>query len=675
MAVDGENDWLADSEVVDGAAPSAPVAPAAPVATDVPDFLSESETVDIAPAPVQAAPNRMEEVAGGLVSGMANLGTFIQNIAADAPSIIPGVGMAFNVTKEALKRAGFGDGKLKPETVKRFLGAQGLPVAGINVEPTDTAGRFIVRISEEVGASLLPAAKFGGLVSGVGTSILSGAGAQAAKEVGAPEIVGQVAGALAAPAAAAGVRGVVRGTGETAAKFQSSLDDAATAGTGVSLGQGLSGWRQSIAAGIETVFGKLPGGGHVLSNFAKKQSAEMGSQLDDMAMKTSARIGPETAGRVLQKGVENFVGRFKDKANVLYRRSESHIPDNTPTVAYNYRSTLDDLAQPVQGAEQQSRVIGGAGSEFVSRLREANMADAPMGVMNFSSLKQLRSMIGSKLASSDLVVDASRAELKKLYGAITDDLRQAAQLKGPKALADFERANKYWKAGIGRIDDVLENISKRANPEDAFTAVMNRSKVGSTTIRAMRRSTTPEEWDVVVSNVLKRMGAAPASSQGADGSEFFAGRMLTDWNNISPNAKSAMFGGTRYARMAKDLDAIARTAEKIKQGPSVLANPNQATGQGTGMLAGTLFVGTAVGGLPALAATIGGITVATGAATKLMTSPKFLRWLARGTKISANEIPAHLARLSNTMRSEDSETKMAVKMYIDALDQSMSEPE
>lgn len=658
-------------------------ADAAGNADDAKAFADAIRTMRVDKPPEVSTTNpdgRMAEVAGGLVSGGANLAAFIQNAAVNAPSRIPGVGLVFNIAKETLNKMGMGPKEVSPQQIKQWLGERGLPVAGINIEPSDTAGRYIVRISEEVGASLIPGAKVG-MAANVGTSVLSGAGAQAMKDAGGPEIVGQLLGGL-APAAATGVtRGLARGVGETADQFRTAVDDAAISGTNISLGQATTGWRQAVSAGLENVFGKLPGGGHILSKFAKGQSDDIGTRLDEMANKVSRRSGVEVAGGVLQKGVENFVSRFKKTGGQLYDDMAKAIPNDSNVLVDNYRRVLDEVGTPIPGAAAQSEVLG---SKQISALRQALIDDTNAsvgkatpntltGAMPFETVRALRSRIGARLTSTDLMSDIPRSELKRIYGALTDDMEVAAKQHGPKAEAAFSRANKYWKAGIQRIDDVLENISKRANPEDAYTAVMNRSRIGSSTIRAMRRSLEPQEWDVFVSNFMRRLGTAPATAQGVAGDTFFATRMLTDWNNMSPKAKNAMFGGTRYAQLSKDMDAIARTAERIKEGPALLANPHQAAGAGTNLLAGTIFVGSAIGGLPALAAATAGVAVTSGVSAKLMTNPKFVRWLARGTRIvKPQDIPAHIGRLSNTMKSEDDETQSAVKDYLNTIQKDFS---
>jgi hypothetical protein len=54
--------------------------------------------------------------------------------------------------------------------------------------------------------------------------------------------------------------------------------------------------------------------------------------------------------------------------------------------------------------------------------------------------------------------------------------------------------------------------------------------------------------------------------------------------------------------------------------------------------------------------------------SKLLTSPKFVHWLARSTRLNPNEFGAHIGRLGAAWQSTgDGELKQAIEIYLSSL--------
>ena len=51
--------------------------------------------------------------------------------------------------------------------------------------------------------------------------------------------------------------------------------------------------------------------------------------------------------------------------------------------------------------------------------------------------------------------DLPEAELKRLYASLSQDMRAAATVAGDDALKAFNRANKFYSAGMKRINGAL----------------------------------------------------------------------------------------------------------------------------------------------------------------------------------------------------------------------------
>jgi hypothetical protein len=136
-------------------------------------------------------------------------------------------------------------------------------------------------------------------------------------------------------------------------------------------------------------------------------------------------------------------------------------------------------------------------------------------------------------------------------------------------------------------------------------------------------------------------------------------RFLTNWNSVSPEAKSTLFG--RYGKgFSADMQKIADAADAVKSGSKVFANPSGTArkefliGQTAGTVAGA--VGAAAMGNPAHAAAIvlgslGGAGSANLAA-RFLTNPRLVKWLSSTTTKPVGSVMASWQALRNIANDE-----------------------
>lgn len=574
--------------------------------------------------------------------------------------------------------------------------------AGLLREPTDTTGQVLSRIGQEVGASApvlgltLQAAKtvpaiaqqggnvlkqlarstvqaarqsplrFAGAEAGLST--VSGAGAAGAQQLFPDnpyaELAGQMLPTL-GPAMFAGVaRRLLRGGEAGRQAVEDSLDTFARAGTTPTVGQATG--NRLYQAG-ETISNSLPGGGPIAAA-GERQAAQIGSRVDDLARSISPRVGSEQAGRAIERGITGeggFLSRFRARAGDLFNNVDRYIPQTKPVGVGNTQKTLESLNPSIAGAEETSKVLA---NPKIAQIKQAFLTDAgDAGVMPYAALKALRSQVGDMMASTDLIADAPRAQLKRIYGALSQDMRAAAQAQGPEAMRAFERANKYYSAGIDRVDDILQRVVNKTNLEDIFSAA-TRGKEGATTVRAVMRSLKPDERDIVAATMMKRLGRANPSAQDDLGEAFSPETFLTNWNRLAPEARRALFSGSTYRGLHDDLSAIAKAASQIREGSRVLANPSGTASRSANLAAtGAGLLGAYTGNLDAVGILVAG-AISNNAAARLLTNPRTVQWLARSTRIPPERLGGYLARLSQ-IGQRDPEIAPAVEELVTAIQQ------
>ncbi|KAF0137264.1 MAG: hypothetical protein FD153_1732, partial [Rhodospirillaceae bacterium] len=220
---------------------------------------------------------------------------------------------------------------------------------------------------------------------------------------------------------------------------------------------------------------------------------------------------------------------------------------------------------------------------------------------------------------------------------------------GSDAARALETADRYTRAFMNTAFQTLDKFSKFEADEKAFAYLMSAAHDNAMALQRLRRQFTPDEWNSVAGSVLRQIGLARAGAQDATGEVFSVSTFLTRWNEITPAAKEALFGGPRYAPMAQALDDLVHVVGSLKAVEKLTNTSNTArhmiafgTIQTLGSALGGLVVGGG-GGVGALSAALG-TAVAPRVAARLTTSPGFVKWLTTPVT-DPTGIPAHLGRL------------------------------
>lgn len=493
------------------------------------------------------------------------------------------------------------------------------------------------------------------LSAGPGTQIISGATSSGARELAEASGAGPVgqtaaalAGGLAVPAAqyagSATVRGLIRGGEQSRQVMAERLGAARNAGAEPTVGMATG---ARAAQATEAGLSKVPGGAGRMASVGPKMAEGIGKRVDDLADDLSISRDPTLAGSAIERGIKSFVNTFKGKQRALYDQLDNYVAADSPVDVTATSAALKRLTEPIQGAEKSSAILR---DPTLARLAQALDDDAAAtGAIPYRALKELRTMIGNKLSDGALVSDTPRAQLKQVYGALTDDMERAAKAAGPDAEKALARANRYTRAGLSRIEERLEKIIK-PEAERTYKTLVNdpgdASKIG-----AVLKSLPKQDRDVVRATFIERMGKALPGKQDEAGEIFSTETFLTNWNKLDPRSKRVLFadgsGGLR-----KDLDAIAKTAAMVREQSKVLANPSGTAAAIANYTGGGAVALSALSGNFGTAATLlGAMTMANGAA-RLMTHAPFVNWLARSTEVNGAALPAVVNSLAQYARLE-----------------------
>jgi hypothetical protein len=463
--------------------------------------------------------------------------------------------------------------------------------------------------------------------------------------------------------AAAGTRGVLRGSEAGRQATEQGINDFRLNGVQPSVGQATGNRRTQ---GVESLLAGGPTSGGVMVRAAEKQATTLGQGLQDRANALYPNASAERAGRAIEKGVGDFTTQIKAQRTALYNKADSLIPPTTTLPLTNTQQALAKLTALTPGAESTTAaLVNPKIAELAKNVSDDLLAARAnnTGGLPYQAVKDIRTRIGDELSDFYLSADKPTAQYKLLYKALSQDMEDAAKRQGPAAEQAVKRANGYFKASADRLDTLERVVNKNGAPEKVYAAVMSGTQDGGTTLRKVMQSLPPDGQKAVTGAVLKRMGLATKGQQGAEGDKFSAQTFLTNWNGVSKEAKRALFD-RHGPKFVADMDRIARVAERITTGSKVFANPSGTTNRAA---AYTYAAGLGTSALTGQAGAFAGLVgsgIATNITARMMTNPKFVSWLARTTTLPAAALPSQVTLLS---RIADQDNDPELKALADSL--------
>jgi hypothetical protein len=211
-----------------------------------------------------------------------------------------------------------------------------------------------------------------------------------------------------------------------------------------------------------------------------------------------------------------------------------------------------------------------------------------------------------------LPADIRRTELKRIYGALTNDLRDTVQQAGGQnSLTAFNKANNVHNMISQRREQLAKVVGSDASaaPERIIDRLIGfasgSSRADFQKLALARKSIGGGNWDEVASAAVSKIG------RDADGN-FSPDRFLTGYGKLSPLGKQTLFGSTGKTDLVQALEDIATLSRKAKE-LGGYGNPS-----GTGRVLGGLTTAGAVFSQPHIA--IPGI-VGARVASKILAQP------------------------------------------------------
>ena len=439
----------------------------------------------------------------------------------------------------------------------------------------------------------------------------------------------------------------------------------------------------SAAIGRKGMLGRMGAGFEQMATagpILQKQAERVVVQLDSALQNISSRMGQirtvNEAGAALKKSVDAAEKRIRDGFSKKYDEVFEEIGADTvvtemTSVNAALQPVLRQLAELPKDAQPTGQLLA------LVKKYDALSKFAETGNMTFQQLRDLRTqlrLIRSKKISGtqgdyDRMVD-------DIYKGITDDLAIAANSVNPKLGAklkaiDTERAI-FADTAQKTFDKIRSSDADSQAYDYIMTSAKGMGKEGVKALQRLRENFTPEEWGDVASSALYNLGRERAGAQVGEAAEFSVPTFMTRLSQIKengPEAFEALFGGTQFAEVSKDLMNLVDVVGALKEVKRYTAFSNSPgainqmifwqalSSAGTGMVAGDVLGATLA---------IGGTVLAPAGAAKLMTKPGFIKWLSTPASQISKDVSAHVARLV-TLGQAEPEIQEELRQYYKAI--------
>tara|TARA_R100000654_G_scaffold60469_1_gene87314 strand:- start:1511 stop:3454 length:1944 start_codon:yes stop_codon:yes gene_type:complete len=405
-------------------------------------------------------------------------------------------------------------------------------------------------------------------------------------------------------------------------------------------------------------------------------------QLQGVVQKITGKLGQaqkniEDVGTIIRSGSENFFQKIQQKKEKLYGAAFDAAGDVNVNLN-NIRTLKTTLENELNSAPNTLKSIYKPSLDKINNL----LKDAEGGALPLGVVRQVRTEIGKIIGPATkgkIKIDTTGdGKLNAIYGALSNDIFSAVNNASPQAAKLLKKADQYRKfvsAKTGGDEKIINEIQRRGLDSQVYSFALQGGKQGSQRIRQVYKLLTKPERDSVSATIFSKLGYNKADPNAGWSPTTF----INEWDKLDTGVKSILFNRPRFKEVAKEIDSLVRVVRTVDE-RRLLNNPSGTgrvtlTGQNILSLAGA--GGLVFLGQPEIAATVVGSSVlAPRYAAKLLTSPKFIRWLKSTAQVAnkgVNPLSIQFGKLA-VLPGKDGELAEAINAFTGNLNENLSLP-
>ncbi|CAI1769248.1 Uncharacterised protein [Serratia quinivorans] len=358
-------------------------------------------------------------------------------------------------------------------------------------------------------------------------------------------------------------------------------------------------------------------------------------------------------GDNIKQAVKDYVETFQKESAELYDAAYSKIKPSARIKTPSFGEALRDIDERFRfDPDFSDELSNGFISRIAKKFRSAEEKQSSeetqdalyaltgqlqTGEMSFGTARHLRQKVWDEIGNPKATFKGvSDADLKHLWGELTQDMDNFVGGFGGDALKSWKEASAHYAEGRGVADNLLKRYGEGKSGDEIYLNMFG-SPDGRMKAKQAQElkdifSVLPDETVAQVrGEFINRMGLEGPGSAGADGRGFSPLTFMTNWNRLTPEAKRALFDADHM----DNLNAVATYTAAMKQVEGFKNHSGTAAHSAMASLVNGVKDVANLVRLPAYYAT-----------ARLLANPDFTEWLAK-TSISETpeEVKNNVAKL------------------------------
>ena len=217
-------------------------------------------------------------------------------------------------------------------------------------------------------------------------------------------------------------------------------------------------------------------------------------------LKPPRTISEENLGKTIQEGIVEYENNFRKSQGKIYEEFGEKY-NKSPA---NVDNTLETVNKIVN--EQNQSLFGKIDPEVIKLRDKLNIPRKipggtyaePRTGLTFENLKVTRTAIGEALAR-----DPSNSALRRLYGALTEDMNATINKIDSSAGAELKTISESYKSGKQTIESQIAQSIEKSNPERIAQNIIKRNS--AETLRTIKEIIGPERFNEISKSFLRQM--------------------------------------------------------------------------------------------------------------------------------------------------------------------------
>ena len=305
--------------------------------------------------------------------------------------------------------------------------------------------------------------------------------------------------------------------------------------------------------GLSSLAKDVPFVGSPLNRAGQKLEQQIQAKVGDISQGETR----SSAGVVAKDELEKWIGTGSKK---IVSDAYDAVDPLIKTPALQPLDATRKVAQTVQDELNKSQKILGE-DPAVSKLM--NAITDPNG-LDYQGIKGLRTRIGQMIDDPSDIYKEAAPSLRRLYGALTEDLKSVIGKSGGKAaLNAFDKANSLNKDIAAQREALLkitgQKTTSRSGDQIFDTLIKYAGSKGGTDVPKLllaKQNLPPEAWETIA------LGAVDHLALNKTTNAFDPAAMFRQYGQLSTQGKEALFGGVGEP-LRQALDDLATIGSRI----------------------------------------------------------------------------------------------------------------